>query len=228
MPCVRWTSRAKEPHRCSRPWPMAAGTRWCCCLPHGTGVAGTVAPNAPPDTEARGRCAGPAHGRRTGRPVAVLPPGPGHGPGTGRHEDQPAWYLPLRGRSGAYGAALLPLRAWAGQPPGAWPAIASAAPGLASAGDLAQDLAHAQALCDQAGVALERAAALRAAAANREAAQAQTLRNTLLAAISHDHRTPLATILSRLPCTTRVIGSRPRSASAWQPPSSTKRHNSRG
>jgi two-component system sensor histidine kinase KdpD len=54
---------------------------------------------------------------------------------------------------------------------------------------------HAQALCDQAGVALERAAALRAAAANREAAQAQALRNTLLAAISHDHRTPLATIL---------------------------------
>ena len=164
-------------------------------LPHGRGVAGTVAPNAPPDTEPEADVLGqPTAEERAGLWLCCRH-GQAMGPGTGRHEDQPAWYLPLRGRSGAYGAALLPLRAWAGQPPGAWPAIASAAPGLASEGDLAQYLAHAQALCDQAGVALERAAALRAAAANREAAQAQTLRNTVLAAISHDHRTPLATIL---------------------------------
>ncbi len=117
------------------------------------------------------------------------------GPGTGRHEDQPAWYLPLRGCNGAYGAALLPLGAWTPKPPGGLPATSGPAPRLASEGDLAPDRAHAQALCDQAGVALERSAALRAAAANREAAQAQALRNTLLAAISHDHRTPLATIL---------------------------------
>ena len=44
-------------------------------------------------------------------------------------------------------------------------------------------------------LALERAAALQAAGSAREQAQAQALRNTLLGAISHDHRTPLATIL---------------------------------
>jgi len=95
------------------------------------------------------------------------------GPGTGRHEEQPAWYLPLRGRTDTFGAALV-------MPSGA-------------ASDQARS--HAQALCDQVGTALERANALRAASAAREEAQAQALRNTLLAAISHDHRTPLATIL---------------------------------
>jgi two-component system sensor histidine kinase KdpD len=97
------------------------------------------------------------------------------GPGSGRHEDQPAWYLPLRGRAGCQGAALLP-----------WPQDAAPPPGLRE---------HAQALCDQVGLALERAAALSAAAAAREAARAQALQNTLLAAVAHDHRTPLATIL---------------------------------
>lgn len=52
-----------------------------------------------------------------------------------------------------------------------------------------------QALCDQLGAALERGDSLRAAAAAREQAQNHALRNTLLTAISHDHRTPLATIL---------------------------------
>jgi two-component system, OmpR family, sensor histidine kinase KdpD len=96
------------------------------------------------------------------------------GPGTGRHEDQPFWYLPLRARGAAYGAAQLPAR-----------------------NDNADDdlRAHAQALCDQLGLALERTQALRAAAQAREQAQAQQVRNALLAAIAHDHRTPLATIL---------------------------------
>jgi two-component system, OmpR family, sensor histidine kinase KdpD len=97
------------------------------------------------------------------------------GPGTGRHEEQPAWYLPMRGRNASFGAA--------------WMAVPGAAPGAAGM------RAHAQALCDQMGAALERSAALDAAAAAREAAQAEALRNTLLAAISHDHRTPLGTIL---------------------------------
>lgn len=97
------------------------------------------------------------------------------GPGTGRHEEQSAWYLPLRGRSGGLGAALLPLDAL----PAADAALR----------------AHAQALCDQMGLALERAATIEAAHAAREEAAAQRLRNTLLAAISHDYRTPLATIL---------------------------------
>jgi two-component system sensor histidine kinase KdpD len=97
------------------------------------------------------------------------------GPGSGRHEDQPHWYLPLRGRGAAWGAAQLP-----------------APPEAPDAGVLR---AHAQALCDQMGLALERAQALRAAHEAHEQAQAQQLRNALLAAIAHDHRTPLATIL---------------------------------
>jgi two-component system sensor histidine kinase KdpD len=97
------------------------------------------------------------------------------GPGTGRYEEQAAWYLPMRGHHESFGAALLPL------------------PGMPV--DAERVRAHAQALCDQMGLALERASAFRAAAAAREEAQAQKLRNTLLAAISHDYRTPLATIL---------------------------------
>jgi two-component system sensor histidine kinase KdpD len=96
------------------------------------------------------------------------------GPGTGRHEEQPAWYLPMRGRRQSHGAALLHIDPDSVNQPG---------------------LRHAQALCDQMGLALERAAALRQAAMSREAAQTQALRNTLLAAVAHDHRTPLATIL---------------------------------
>ena len=104
-----------------------------------------------------------------------LQQGAAMGPGTGRHEEQPAWYLPMRGRQLSHGAALLRVG-----PAGA------AQEGLRR---------HAQALCDQMGLALERAAAVRQAAAAREAAQTQALRNTLLAAVAHDHRTPLATIL---------------------------------
>ncbi len=96
------------------------------------------------------------------------------GPGTGRHEELNAWYLPLRGRQGGRGAALIPLDA---EP------------------DLTQR-AHAQALCDQLGAALERGVSASAAQRARDEAEAQALRNTLLAAISHDYRTPLATIMS--------------------------------
>ena len=81
----------------------------------------------------------------------------------------------MRGRTASFGAALLPMPA--------------------EPFDAVQLRSQAQALCDQMGLALERADALRSAAAAREAAQTQALRNTLLAAISHDHRTPLATIL---------------------------------
>ena len=100
------------------------------------------------------------------------------GPGTGRHEQQGAWYLPMRGRVGSLGAARLAL-----------------SEGPYDDRDLAALRAHAQALCDQMGLALERAQAARSAAQAREEAQAHKLRNTLLAAISHDYRTPLATIL---------------------------------
>jgi two-component system sensor histidine kinase KdpD len=97
------------------------------------------------------------------------------GPGSGHHESLAHWYLPLRGRQVTLGAAVLR---------------------LASAGRADDALrAHAQALCDQMGVALQRVASARAEQRALEQAQLQALRNALLAAISHDYRTPLATIL---------------------------------
>ena len=98
------------------------------------------------------------------------------GAGSGRHEELTAWYLPLRGRQRNFGAALVRL-----QP--ADPA------GVA-------ERSHAQALCDQLGLALERAAAEHDATRAHEQAQLQSMRNTLLSAVAHDHRTPLATIIS--------------------------------
>lgn len=53
----------------------------------------------------------------------------------------------------------------------------------------------AQALCDQTGLHLERTLAEDNARRASEDARSQKLRNTLLAAISHDYRTPLANIL---------------------------------
>lgn len=97
------------------------------------------------------------------------------GPGSGRHEDLDDWYLPLRGRDASFGAALLS------------PAIAPA--------EAIMVRAHAQALCDQFGLALERAIAQHQASEAREEVSQQKTRSTLLAAISHDYRTPLATIM---------------------------------
>ena len=97
------------------------------------------------------------------------------GPGTGRHHELPAWYLPLRGRGACFGAALLPRHA----------------PEPADDGDRL----HAQALCDQMGLALQRVQIHAAETAARDEAQLQAVRNAMLAAISHDFRTPLATIL---------------------------------
>lgn len=109
------------------------------------------------------------------------------GPGTGRHDNQRAWFLPLRGLS-----ARPPL-------PGAGPAAGvQGAALLRLSPQAAVDAAtrqQAQALCDLLGQALERLAAARAAAAARHEAEGHALRNTLLAAVSHDYRTPLATIL---------------------------------
>ena len=97
------------------------------------------------------------------------------GPGSGRYQEQPDWYLPLRGRDVTLGAAVL--RGMGDRAPG---------PDLR---------AHAQALCDQLGLALQRALTVREQQTARELAQEQGVRNTLLAAISHDYRTPLATIM---------------------------------
>lgn len=96
------------------------------------------------------------------------------GPGTARHADMPAWYLPLRGRQATFGAAVVALEHGA-------------------VDDAVR--VQAQALCDQLGMLLQRADSQRAASAAREHAQTQGVRNALLAAISHDYRTPLATIM---------------------------------
>jgi two-component system sensor histidine kinase KdpD len=95
------------------------------------------------------------------------------GPGTHRHRELPAWYLPMRGRGACRGAVVI---------------------GEVHADDDTLRL-HAQALCDQMGLALQRVQVARDAAQAREQAQTQAVRNALLAAIAHDHRTPLATIV---------------------------------
>ncbi|MEZ5702488.1 MAG: ATP-binding protein [Burkholderiaceae bacterium] len=89
-------------------------------------------------------------------------------------DDALAWYLPMRGRAQIFGAVRLPLKA---------------------GGHTLSLRSHAQALCDQLGLALERHATWRQADIAEKEAHAQQLRNTLLTAISHDYRTPLATIL---------------------------------
>ena len=84
------------------------------------------------------------------------------------------WYLPMRGRQASHGAVRLP---------------------VVTQDDVLALRSHAQALCDQMGLALERRAAAQAAATAEQQARTQQLRNTLLTAISHDYRTPLSTIL---------------------------------
>lgn len=97
------------------------------------------------------------------------------GPGSGRYEEQPDVYLPLRGRGATLGAAVLR--------------------GIGERGREGALRDHAQALCDLFGQALQRAHAAEQERRTREQAQDQAVRNTLLAAISHDYRTPLATIM---------------------------------
>lgn len=97
------------------------------------------------------------------------------GPGTGRYEDMPEWYFPMRARLAAFGAAMIRL------------------------GDEGprddEARAQAQALCDLMGTVLQRAQVQRGADAAREQAHAEQVRNAMLAAISHDYRTPLAAIM---------------------------------
>jgi two-component system sensor histidine kinase KdpD len=98
------------------------------------------------------------------------------GPGTGCEAELPALYLPLRGGDGeAFGAAMI-----------------AANPQQVAAADV---LPQAQALCDQLGQLLHRAGTHREAEAARAHAEGQAVRNALLAAISHDYRTPLAAIM---------------------------------
>jgi two-component system sensor histidine kinase KdpD len=112
--------------------------------------------------------------QRAGIELCLLD-GIARGPGCGRDEAQPHVYLPLRGQAMTSGVAVLQ--------------------DLGPTGASPDGLAHAQAVCDQFGLALERCFAAREERATRERAQEQTLHNAMLAAISHDYRTPLATIM---------------------------------
>jgi two-component system sensor histidine kinase KdpD len=97
------------------------------------------------------------------------------GPGTGRYDSLPALVLPLRAGVRVIGA--LALAPWAADPDEAPLSLA-----------LLQNLARL--LADE----IERLEARQQAQQAHEHLQSQQLRNTLLAAISHDYRTPLATI----------------------------------
>jgi two-component system sensor histidine kinase KdpD len=97
------------------------------------------------------------------------------GPGTGRHENQVTVFLPLRGRSRAYGAAAV---------------YSSAAKQLTP---LQREML--QQACDLLGLEMERVQTLRTAQHAKDDAQSQSLRNTLLTSISHDYRTPLANLI---------------------------------
>ncbi|MBE2263023.1 MAG: DUF4118 domain-containing protein [Burkholderiaceae bacterium] len=97
------------------------------------------------------------------------------GAGTGRYDELRDVYLPLRGRGVTLGSAMVE--------------------NLASRRDSADIRPHLQALCDQMGSALHRSLIAAREQQSREQAQLQATRNALLAAISHDYRTPLATIM---------------------------------
>ncbi len=98
------------------------------------------------------------------------------GAGCGRYDDLLDSYLPLRGRGITLGAALIV--------------------NLANRSNGTELCPHLQALCDQMGNALHRSLMIEHERLAREEAQVQSIRNALLAAISHDYRTPLATIVS--------------------------------
>ena len=101
------------------------------------------------------------------REMAVL------GPGTGRWPGLNAWFLPLGNKPKASGAVSIQ------------PALANDTAGLE----------HAQALCSLLGQALQRLRLNDTMQAAQSEAQRQQLQNTYLAAISHDLRTPLATVV---------------------------------
>jgi two-component system, OmpR family, sensor histidine kinase KdpD len=103
---------------------------------------------------------------RDGRPM---------GSGSGRYDELPDTYLPLRGRGITLGAALVC--------------------GFARHPQAHELRPHLQALCDQMGGALQRSLIGLQEQQAREQAQLQATRNAFLAAISHDYRTPLATIM---------------------------------
>jgi len=94
------------------------------------------------------------------------------GPGTLHWPDLPTWFLPLRAGPHTLGAAALP--------------AAKADPAA---------LHHAEAVCALLAGALQRARHVAQVLTVRGQAEAQSVRNALLASVSHDFRTPLASII---------------------------------
>ena len=94
------------------------------------------------------------------------------GPGTGRWDELSRWYLPLRGGSQCLGAMSVPAH---------------------GGDDEVRD--HAQAIADLLTGALQRTQHAAAAIRARTESQMQQQRSVLLAAVSHDFRTPLASII---------------------------------
>lgn len=97
------------------------------------------------------------------------------GPGTDRWPDLAAWYLPLRDGMQTLAAVE-------------WP--------VADGPNIDDETRqHAQAMCDLLSAALQRARHAAQAFAARSQAQLEQQRSALLAAVSHDFRTPLASIV---------------------------------
>jgi len=95
------------------------------------------------------------------------------GPGTGRWPGLDAWFIPLGNTPHFAGAVCIRL------------ALASDTPGRE----------HAQALCALLGQALQRLRLSQTMQTAQSEAQRQQIQSTYLAAISHDLRTPLATVV---------------------------------
>jgi two-component system sensor histidine kinase KdpD len=98
------------------------------------------------------------------------------GPTTDLWPDLLIWYVPVPGDEGAFGVIAM-----------------KAARDGASA--IAEELRDLQAFARQIGLALQRAQLTRKARTAALEAEAESMRNALLASISHDLRTPLAAIL---------------------------------
>ena len=98
------------------------------------------------------------------------------GPTTDLWPELPVWYVPLPGDEGAFGVL----------------AMEAAVDGTDPS---AEELRNVQAFARQIGLALQRAQLMRNARAAALDAEAESMRNALLASISHDLRTPLAAIL---------------------------------
>jgi Osmosensitive K+ channel histidine kinase len=106
--------------------------------------------------------------------LACLREGAVLGPGTGRWPGLNAWYLPLKSERHIGGAACV-MNVFAQDDAG---------------------LEHAQAICALVGQALWRMKLSASVRAAEEQSQWHKVQNTFLAAISHDFRTPLATIMA--------------------------------